>query len=141
MRARGVARLSAAAAALSVCMLVATPAAAAPTCVDLLAGKVFRCQVTTSFGRTFEDCYRFAAPGTRSPELDLVTDLVDDRFGCACQPRGTLKRPVFGVTKAFTCSGGGTSGLGCPSTLTRCVTRSRNNRTSTLTSIDGSSPR
>ena len=92
-------------------MLVATPAAAAPTCVDLLAGKVFRCQVTTSFGRTFEDCYRFAAPGTRSPELDLVTDLVDDRFGCACQPRGTLKRPVFGLTKAFTCSGGGTSGL------------------------------
>lgn len=99
---------------LAILVLAVAPAggAAAGTesCADLVAGRVYRCTVKTSFGTAFEDCFRVTRPAEGAPRFDLAADRLREPFGCACEPRGDLRRPRFGRSARFACTGGGTTG-------------------------------
>jgi hypothetical protein len=108
-------RVSAAARWITITTLLlawAAPGAAGPrpTCADLVAGRVYRCAVRASFGAAFEDCFRATQPTPGAPRFDLAVDRLRTPFGCACEPRGDVRRPKFAKSARFACAGGGTTG-------------------------------
>jgi hypothetical protein len=83
----------------------AVSAAARASCGERLANKIFRCSVAAEDGSTFEDCFRFFSPGAVSDKFDLAPDQLGASLGCTCKAKGKPKRPKFGVSPAFECTG------------------------------------
>jgi hypothetical protein len=72
---------------------------------------VYECQVQSSFGTAFTDCFRFASPGSQSRHFDLAVDGLPEQVqGCACQPTGTFLAPRFNASRTFVCVASGKSG-------------------------------
>ena len=91
----------------AIALFACAPAYAGPTCADLLESSVYSCTVKSSFGSTFPDCYRFTNPGVTSTRFDMVADgLPGTTLGCACQPKGSFKKPKFDRGVEFQCTGG-----------------------------------
>jgi hypothetical protein len=74
-------------------------------CGERLGNNVYRCTVAQEGGGTFTDCLRFASPGAVSDKFDLVTDQLGATLGCTCKAKGKPKRPKFGVSPSFECTG------------------------------------
>lgn len=80
-------------------------AAARAGCGERLGNNVYRCAVAAEDGTTFEDCFRFSSPGAVSDKFDLAPDQLGATLGCTCKAKGKPRRPKFGVSSAFECTG------------------------------------
>ena len=90
--------------------VVSIPAtAAAQPCDQLLQSRTYSCDVTSDTGNRFDDCFRFATPGTFVP-IDLFIDLAGTFFTCTCQPRGPANSPRFDSSARFECVGSDNGG-------------------------------
>jgi hypothetical protein len=73
---------------------------AAPlNCQDLLDANVYSCDVQTSFGGQFHDCFRFSS----SPFALTVDGLFGQVEFCGCGARRSSRNPDFGASKDFEC--------------------------------------
>jgi hypothetical protein len=54
-------------------------------------------------GGGFNECFRFANPGTQSEDFDLALDLYPSVMACDCKTAGKFGAPGFGASNAFHC--------------------------------------
>jgi hypothetical protein len=88
----------------------AAAAASTPktTCQTLLGNNSYQCNVTSSLGGTFTDCFQFFSPGKVSSNFDLVVIGYNPflHMGCACGAKGSLSKPTFNAGTNFVCDTG-----------------------------------
>jgi hypothetical protein len=93
--------------ALAALLLGAAPVpwqAGAVTCQEALAGKRYRCTVKSEAGFVGDVCFEFVAPGTASPNFDMVgSSFFGDTLGCMCEAAGSFKHPRFNESTSFLC--------------------------------------
>jgi hypothetical protein len=76
-------------------------------CETKLDNNSYDCNVKSSFGTSFTDCYEFTSPGTISSHFDLFPVGLGTTLGCSCDPVGSFAKPRFnGSPNAFDCDGG-----------------------------------
>jgi hypothetical protein len=90
----------------------AQTAEAQRNCEDVLNSNVYRCEVKSSFGTQFTDCFRFTSPGFQSQHFDLFPDLLGEVLGCECKARGTFENPQFNESRFWHCASAGGAILG-----------------------------
>jgi len=76
------------------------------SCQTTLDNNSYDCNVASSFGAPFTDCYEFISPGSESTHFDLFPAGLDSTLGCSCDPTGSEKSPKFNASSsAFDCDG------------------------------------
>jgi len=82
----------------------ATPGAA--NCQNTLGNNSYNCNVKSSFGAPFTDCYEFTSPGATSIHFDMFPVGLNATLGCSCDPTGGFQKPKFnGSPNSFSCDG------------------------------------
>ena len=83
----------------------ASPPKPKDTCQSLLDNNAYDCEVVSSFGTSFTDCFQFISPGFVSFNFDLFPIGLGSQLGCACDPKGDFNNPSFNSSKNFDCVG------------------------------------
>lgn len=78
----------------------------AKNCQTTLGNNSYACNVKSSFGTSFTDCYEFTSPGVTSANFDMFPVGLDATLGCSCDPTGGSQNPKFNASpNAFNCTG------------------------------------
>ena len=92
--------------------LAAEAAPSSGSCQNRLGNNAYNCNVKSSSGTHFTDCYEFISPGSESAHFDLGAVGFGADLGCSCNPVGGFHHPRFnGSPVAFNCVGTGGSVL------------------------------
>jgi hypothetical protein len=73
-------------------------------CQSLVGSQLYRCEVLSSLGTRFSDCFQFRSRGFRSTGFKLLIEGHGSVQSCACKIGGTFTRPRFGASTAFLCA-------------------------------------
>jgi hypothetical protein len=83
----------------AVLAMTAAPSVAGTTCAERLAEKTYFCNVKSSFGTEFNDCFEFGFGGSQL----VISALDSDPLVCECAVKSSFSRPQFEVGQKHTC--------------------------------------